>query len=206
MQLRRGVGFPSSCRELVLYRRPVTWHDANGFYRILGVTPAASDDEIRHVGRSLLARYHPDGPEPDQDKFLAVEEAYRSLRDNREIYDQVPDGHVMVTDNNRHDSRLIHMEGPPKQYDGWSYFSEVPRATDDAIAVWAYETFLEEVLRQQTTLPRIAVALIQGIGDPWVDDGLIYVPVSEIEGRVATTPETARGPKDKADNGHVTSQ
>ena len=193
MQLRRGVGFPSACRDLVPYERPVTWRDANGFYRILGVTPAASDDEIRRAGRCLLARYHPDGPEPDQDKFLIVEEAYRNLRDKRDTYDHVPDGHVMVTDQNRSDSRIHRMEGPPKEYNGWSYFSEVPRTTDDAIAVWAYETFLDDALRTTTTMPLIAVALIQGSGDPWVDDGLIYVPVSEIEGKIRSTTEPASG-------------
>lgn len=181
MQLRKGVGFPSTHKGLDLYRKAPCWRDPNLFYRRLGLTPEASDEEIKKAGRELLRRYHPDGSSPDPEAFLAVEEAYRCLRDNRNVYDMTPDNHVMVTARNHNDPDLVHM---PHRYEGWSYFSEVPRATDDAVALWAYEHYLEQALATPTTMPRIAVALIQGKGTPWLDDGLIYVPVSEIQGKL----------------------
>lgn len=193
MQLRHGVGFPSTCRELVPYRRPPCWRDANGFYRLLGLTPAASDDEVRKAGRALLRRYHPDGTEPDQATFLAVEEAYRTLTSEREVYDHTPAGHVMVTESNKSDPGLVPVGS---KYTGWSYFSEVPRVTDDSVALWAYEQLLAQALATPTSLSRVSVALVQGSGEPWIDDGLIYVPMSDIEGRMVATsganPEAQR--------------
>lgn len=187
MQIREGIGFPSTCKVVAPYHRPICWQDPNRFYRLLGLTPAASDEDIRRAGRRLLARHHPDGPEPDEEKFLAVDEAYRCLRDNRTLYDMVPEGHVMVTDKNRNDPRLIHLEHSVEEYTGWSYFSEIPRVSDDKLAAWAYEEYLAEALATPTTLPRIAVVLLEDIGNPWVEDGLIYVPVSELRGKLVPT-------------------
>lgn len=184
MKLREGIGFPSTCRELLPYRRPPCWQDANGFYQLLGLSPAATDEEVRKAGRDLLRRFHPDGTEPDPDKFLEVEEAYRVLTTERVVYDSTPSGHVMVTEGNKFDSELTPVS---PTYSGWSYFSEVPRVTDDSVALWAYEQYLAQALSTPTTLPRVSVALIQGSGDPWIDDGLIYVPMSDIQGRIDST-------------------
>ena len=186
MQMREGIGFPSSCKVLVPYCRPMSWRDPNGFYRTLGITPMSSDEEVRKAGRALLARYHPDGPEPDEEKFLDVQDAYRTLTEDRVAYDSTPDDHVLVTEANKTRSDITTLKS---SYAGWGYFSEVPRATDDSVAVWAYEHYLAQALAIPTTMPRLAVVLIQGKGNPWVDDGLIYVPVSEIEGRVVATSE-----------------
>lgn len=202
MQLRQGIGFPSVCRDLVLYRRPVAWRDPNGFYRLLGLTPAASEAEIRRAGRRLLARYHPDGSAPDQEQFLCVSEAYRTLTEHRNTYDTMPDGHVIATHLNKDLDCLAVARNTT--YDGWSYFSEVPRLSDDQIASLAYEQFLFEALRTPTSMSRIAVALIEGTGTPWLEDGLIYVPVSGAEAILGATPGPAGRPNDKADKGHVT--
>ena len=194
MQLREGIGFPSTSKLVATYKRPPCWQDPNKFYGILGLNPNASDEDVRRAGRKLLRRYHPDGTEPNEEKFLAVEEAYRCLKDNRDVYDLTPPNHIMVTDSNRLDPKLVHL--PASRYSGWSYFSEVPRATDDSVALWAYEQYLEEALARPTTLPRIAVALIQGEGPAWIEDGLIYVPVTGIQGRIVptsgATPEAQR--------------
>lgn len=190
MQLREGVGFPSTCKVVALYRRPICWQDPNKFYRRLGLTPAASDEDIRRAGRELLRRYHPDGTEPNEAKFLATEEAYRCLRENRDSYDATPPDHVMVTESNKSDPRLIHIH-PESKYSGWSYFSEIPRVSDDSIAIWAYENFLDHALTVPTSMPCIAVALIDGPWNPWIDDGLIYVPVSGLRGRVVSTSESS---------------
>ena len=184
MQMREGIGFPSACKALVPYVRPFTWRDPNGLYRALGLTPMASDDEVRKAGRALLSRYHPDGDEPDLDKFLEIEDAYRVLTTDREAYDATPDKHVMVTETNKTSPDLTPVK---PAYAGWGYFSEVPRATDDSVAVWAYEQYLAQALAMPTTLPRLSVVLIEGRGNPWIDDGLIYIPTSDIKGRVVAT-------------------
>lgn len=184
MRLREGIGFPSTCRELVPYRRPLRWQDPNGLYRLLGLTPAASDEEVRKAGRDLLRKVHPDGSDPDPDKFLKVEEAYRVLTTDRDTYDNTPTGHVMVTESNRADDSLVPVA---PTYSGWNYFSEVPRVTDDSVALWAYEQYLARALATPTTLPYVSVALVQGKGEPWIDDGLIFVPVSDVQGRMDST-------------------
>lgn len=188
MKIRHGVGFPSTCQEVVLYRRPPRWHDANGFYRLLGLTPAASDDEVRKAGRALLRQYHPDGTEPDHETFLAVQEAYKTLTTDRTTYDQTPPGHVLVTESNKLDPELTTSRS--SDYTGWSYFSEVPRVTDDSVALWAYEQYLAQALATPTSLPRLSVALVQQSGEPWIDDGLIYVPMSDVQGMMVATSGT----------------
>ena len=184
MKMREGIGFPSTCKDMDIYRRPICWQDTNGLYRLLGVSPAASDSEVRKAGRDLLRKYHPDGTQPDTERFLAVEEAYRVLTTERERYDSTPAGHVMVTESNRHSPNLTPVS---PAYSGWNYFSEVPRATDDSVALWAYEQYLAQALATPTTLPRVSVVLIQSEGEPWIDDGLIYIPMSDIRCTMNTT-------------------
>lgn len=50
-------------------------------YRLLGLSRAASDEEIKAAHRRLAKRYHPDAPEADTRRFLAVQEAYQLLAD-----------------------------------------------------------------------------------------------------------------------------
>ena len=55
--------------------------DSRGFYRLLGVSPTASTNEIRAAFRELAKLYHPDSGNPDQDHFRRLREAYEVLRD-----------------------------------------------------------------------------------------------------------------------------
>ena len=54
-------------------------------YRILGVPPSASDDEVKKAYRNLSRKYHPDAninnPNKDQAeaRFKEVQQAYREI-------------------------------------------------------------------------------------------------------------------------------
>ncbi|MGM0507026.1 MAG: DnaJ C-terminal domain-containing protein [Bacteroidota bacterium] len=63
------------------------------YYKILGVSRDASQDEVKKAYRKLAAKYHPDKNPDDssaQKKFTDVGEAYEVLKDpeKRKLYDQ----------------------------------------------------------------------------------------------------------------------
>ena len=63
------------------------------YYEVLGVSKAASTDEIKKAYRKLALKYHPDrnqGSKGTEDRFKQVTEAYEILRDpeKRSIYNQ----------------------------------------------------------------------------------------------------------------------
>lgn len=68
--------------------------DYKDYYKILGVSRDASQDEIRKKYRKLAAKFHPD-KNPDnpkaEDKFKEIGEAYEVLKDTekRKLYDKV---------------------------------------------------------------------------------------------------------------------
>ncbi len=63
------------------------------YYKTLGVSREASDDEIRKAYKKLARKYHPDvkpGDETATKKFKQIQEAYAVLGDaeKREQYDR----------------------------------------------------------------------------------------------------------------------
>nr|ABE57131.1 heat shock protein Hsp40 [Liriomyza huidobrensis] len=65
---------------------------AKDFYKVLGISRGASDDEIKKAYRKLALKYHPDKNNTPQaeERFKEIAEAYEVLSDKkkREIYDQ----------------------------------------------------------------------------------------------------------------------
>ena len=62
------------------------------YYKTLGVSRSATDEELKKAYRKLALKYHPDknkSPEAEE-KFKAIGEAYDVLSDSnkRQIYDQ----------------------------------------------------------------------------------------------------------------------
>lgn len=65
------------------------------FYKILGVSKNASEQEIKKAYKKLSKKFHPDivaadKKEAAQKKFVEISEAYQTLKDpkKREIYDR----------------------------------------------------------------------------------------------------------------------
>lgn len=59
------------------------------YYHILGISRQASDAEIKKAYRKLAAKYHPDKPTGDENKFKEISEAYEVLSDSeqKKMYD-----------------------------------------------------------------------------------------------------------------------
>ena len=60
------------------------------YYRILGVSKNASQEEIKKAFRKLAHKYHPDKAGGDEKKFKEINEAYQVLsnKEKRAQYDQ----------------------------------------------------------------------------------------------------------------------
>ncbi len=60
------------------------------YYKILGVSKGASDDEIKKAYRKMAHKHHPDKTGGDEKKFKEINEAYQVLSDKskRQQYDQ----------------------------------------------------------------------------------------------------------------------
>lgn len=49
-------------------------------YALLGITPAATDDEVKSAFRKLAAEHHPDRARDNGEKFREVKDAYEALK------------------------------------------------------------------------------------------------------------------------------
>src|SRR5581483_10653741 len=60
------------------------------YYKILGITRGASEDEIKKAYRRLAHEYHPDKKSGNEAKFKEINEAYQILsnKDKRAAYDR----------------------------------------------------------------------------------------------------------------------
>ena len=68
--------------------------DYKDYYKILGVSKTASQDEIKKAYRKLAVKYHPDknqGDQASEEKFKEISEAYEVLKDpeKRSKYDEM---------------------------------------------------------------------------------------------------------------------
>lgn len=63
---------------------------AEDYYKILGVSKGASEDDIKRAYRKLAQEYHPDRPTGNEKKFKEINEAYQVLsnKEKRAQYDR----------------------------------------------------------------------------------------------------------------------
>ena len=67
------------------------------YYKILGVSKDASEEEVKKAYRKMAHQHHPDKKTGDEAKFKEINEAYEVLSDpkKRQAYDQF--GHAGVS-------------------------------------------------------------------------------------------------------------
>ena len=125
-------------------------------YSVLGVSPNASDDEIKKAYRNMSRKYHPDSyadnPLSDlaEEKFKEVQEAYKQIMDERErggsysgggyggsyggSYSSSGSNSVELTavynfiSNGRYRDALNALNGIPNRDARWYYYSAVANA------------------------------------------------------------------------------
>ncbi|MBR4789169.1 MAG: DnaJ domain-containing protein, partial [Bacteroidales bacterium] len=67
------------------------WKDADSAYSVLGISPSATDDEVKNAYRRMAMKNHPDkvatlGPEVQkaaEEKFRKIQEAYETIKKER---------------------------------------------------------------------------------------------------------------------------
>jgi DnaJ-class molecular chaperone len=101
------------------------------YYKILGVSRSATDDELKKAYRKLALKYHPDKNKAKgaEDKFKEIGEAYDVLSDprKRQIYDQCGEEGLKGGMGGGHSGGS---NGVPNGFDGFTYsYHGDPRAT-----------------------------------------------------------------------------
>lgn len=75
-----------------------SYNDSNYYYTDLDIPPWASEQEIKTALRKAYRRHHPDGTDPDSEKFMRFKEIEEVLLNptNRERYDATKKGEVFI--------------------------------------------------------------------------------------------------------------
>jgi len=82
-------------------------------YKILGLTPRATDDELRTAYRRLVQIHHPDhnrGSAESTRRFEEIQRAYSQIREQRERVPRVDDSPPRATVDSDLDTRLADLE------------------------------------------------------------------------------------------------
>ena len=187
-----GAGFPSSCREVALFESKK--NDALGYYSLVGLCPTASDEEIKAAFRRELRKYHPDGSEPDREKFEQVEKAYRTLTEDRVAYDSYEEPpeepETMTPQEMDAFQEFIEREGRDAaeelaqqviaRQNGWSYYflGSLPERHFDTAQEW-YRIALP-FLAEHGICRRIILCLVPGLQQAELDSGVLLVPSDRV--------------------------
>ena len=77
--------------KIITPERIVFYKDADSAYEVLGISPSATDDEVKSAYRRMAMKNHPDkvatlGPEVQRaaaEKFHKIQEAYETIKRQR---------------------------------------------------------------------------------------------------------------------------
>ena len=124
-------------------------------YQVLGVSPTASDDEVKKAYRTLCKRYHPDANvgKPDaaqaEKKFMEVQQAYEEIMHRRQGGGQRAGSGYITAARSSSDSRSMTIRLP-----SGALTAEIPTATrataamarrqqDDSIEMRAAKNYID---------------------------------------------------------------
>ncbi|RNF27354.1 chaperone DnaJ protein [Trypanosoma conorhini] len=153
-------------------------------YRILGLSPNASKEEIKRAYHRLALRYHPDGgPEGSTARFQAVNEAYEALRSGKW---QPPEANKAPTDG--------------KGY-GWDarmgmYVYERPGSTTENYVDSRTQTLLRLGVLWAAAFVVVRFFLLWVFPLPRASPTVEWVAASD-EGRAKVAPAQTRGFQEK---------
>ena len=150
-QLRRVPGTPILVQKALEKAPKPPSIDPNGYYYLLGLKGSKnpSKDEIRSAFRAMAKIYHPDGENPNLEKFHKIEQAYSILinDETRYIYDRLkfdeawPDETTIPLLKRVEVPEPVAKEIPRKQDNptGFVYYIEegVPEPTEELVKEWA---------------------------------------------------------------------
>ena len=96
-------------------------------YSVLGISPSATDDEVKRAYRELSRKYHPDSyvdnplSELAEEKFKEVQEAYSAIMDTRAAGGQGYQQGYQQSGPNYQQGYQQGNQGPYNQYNRQSY-------------------------------------------------------------------------------------
>jgi len=185
--------------------------DFRDYYADLGLTPSASDDEIKSAFRKLARQYHPDVNPTDptaEDKFKKVSEAYEVLGDvdKRRKYDSVRTRYTdFQSSGGKGGSTTFDDFGDMFQGTSMSdLFEELfggrqrrtrttSRKPQETLKVYTVKLMLEEVFRGVKKRLVLGDAKIDVTFKPGTFDGQrLKVPVGQLEVHVLPHPKYTR--------------
>src|SRR5687768_6824986 len=88
------------------------------YYKVLGIEPAANQDEIKAAYRKLVRQYHPDKNSGREEFFKQIQEAYEVLSDEkkRDAYDAKLAYETYTSDPEELAKFLRDQKNKPKKY------------------------------------------------------------------------------------------
>lgn len=86
------------------------------YYKVLGLSRSATEEEVKKAYRKLALKFHPDKNKSAgaEEKFKEIAEAYEVLSDKkkRDVYDQFGEEGLKGTHNNMYKTQLFMAFGP----------------------------------------------------------------------------------------------